>query len=78
MFDNFNNQMLNFFKGEKEFYEFTLIHTNGKVRADLLNVNDACFKFKKAAKDWYNSIINKIEDPKAIEKLNILYDDMIR
>jgi hypothetical protein len=73
-----NKDMLNYFKGENEFYEFVLLNVDGKNRMDLLGVTYSCYSSKETAKKWYESIRSNVSNKRAIKKLDTLYSDMIR
>lgn len=71
-----NKEMLNYFKGEKEFFEFCLINLSGNVRMDLLEITSIHFSNKKESKKWYDNIKVKITNEYAIYRLEELYNQM--
>lgn len=67
----------NYFKDQKNKYEFILLFTDGKNRADLLGIQYKHYSNSKEANKWYCNIKDVIEDPKATEVLERLYEEMI-
>ena len=66
----------NYFKGEREMFEFILLYTDGKKRSELLGVTFSCYSKKKIREDWYKNILSKISDERAIAKLEQIYNEM--
>lgn len=73
-----------FFKSDKDYLVFTLLHLDGQTRCNYLNITEEMYGDKELADNWYNDIKNKIvSEPntelerKALIKLKSIYDVMI-
>lgn len=73
-----NKNIMNYFKDEKSFYEYAILFTDGQYRMNLLKMSRVLYGNKKASENWYLNIREKIEDKKAIDKLEKIYMNMIR
>lgn len=68
----------NYFASPAAMYVFILLHTDGKVRNDLLGITDDMYGDRDKAISWYKSIItNLVQFPImecANEAIRILYN----
>lgn len=69
--------MLKYFKDEKAMLEFAILYMDSKYKNKILDLTMKKRYDRVELAKWYRDILDKIEDPEAIDEFNCLMHTMM-